>query len=106
MKKINPLVIVSSVIALIEVAMTVLYPQLDHPYEKIPVLFIIVMIPLVVVFTFAYLWIKKPGFLYSPSEMANLPKEHFDVVTCHYCGVQARSSEITNGACVFCNQEP
>jgi len=74
----HPLVIVIAAISIIEVAMTVLYPQLRYSWEKVPTLIVILLIPLSVVGAFIYLWISRPGFLYPPSEYGSdeytLPK--------------------------------
>jgi len=67
-QKVYPLAIVVASIGLIEIVITTLYLKLSSLWEKIPVLIIILAIPISIVSVFIYLWIKKPGFLYPPSE--------------------------------------
>ena len=102
-KRIYPLAIVGAVIALLEVAMTVLYPQLETAVERIPVLAIIILIPISVVGTFIYLWVKKPGFLYPPSEFSDAPKEHLEQMFCIYCGAPVQKEKCRNdNVCFHC----
>jgi len=65
------MLIVLAAISLIEVAMTFLYPKLNGAWERIPILAVIVAIPISIVVGFIYLWIKKPGHLYPPSEFGS-----------------------------------
>ncbi len=82
--RIYPLAIVAAVVALIEVAMTVLYPSLHSNLERFLLLIVIIALPLSIVAAFIFLWIKRPGFLYPPSEFTGNP-EHMRLLTCAYC---------------------
>lgn len=64
----TPLVIVLTSLSIIEVAMTVMYPRMTTTWEKVPLLAVILLLPIAIVGTFIFLWIKKPGHLFPPSE--------------------------------------
>ena len=65
-KIVTPLTIVISALTIIEIAITVLSPRLDAVWEKVPVLIVIILLPLIVIGTFAFLWIKEAGTFISP----------------------------------------
>jgi len=67
-KTVYPLMIVLASISLIETAMTVLYPRVQSVWERVPLLVVIVGIPATITAAFVYLWIKRPGHLYPPTE--------------------------------------
>lgn len=67
-KKVYPLVVVLAALSIIEVAMTTLYPKLASLWERIPILALIITVPVAVVSSFIYLWVRRPGHLYPPSE--------------------------------------
>ena len=67
-RPIYPILVVLASISIIEVAMTFLYPKLQADWERIPILALIVLIPFCIISGFIYVWIKKPGHLYPPSE--------------------------------------
>ena len=87
-KPIYPMVIVLASISLIEVAVTFLYPRLTAAWERIPILALIVTIPLAVVGGFIYVWIKKPGHLYPPSEFSGAEISRKLEAYCPTCGIE------------------
>jgi hypothetical protein len=68
--KVYPLYIVLAVIGVLEITISVLYPKLESPYERLPTLAVILLVPIAIVASFIYLWIRKPGHLYPPSEFS------------------------------------
>lgn len=84
----TPLTVVVAALSIIEVAISVLYPQLQSTWEKIPVLIVIVLLPLLVIGAFAYLWIKKPGHLFPPSEFGTgeSARVKLNAYSCPACG--------------------
>jgi len=67
-KPVSPLMIVMASISIIEVAMTIMYPQLKSDWERVPTLITVLVIPIAIITGFIYLWITKPGHLFHPSE--------------------------------------
>jgi len=100
-KQIYPLLVVLLSISIIEVAMTAIYPKLSFLWEKIPVLIVIVLIPIAVIAAFIYLWLKRPGHLYPPSEFGtgNSAKLKLDAFQCRVTGKSIIE-------CEHCRREP
>lgn len=69
--RVYPLLLVLSAICIVEATITMLYGQLSSAWERIPVLVVILFIPIAVVSTFVYLWLRRPGYLYPPSEFGD-----------------------------------
>lgn len=103
MKKISPLVIVSSVFTLLDTVMIAVYPFLEERFEKITFLALIVIITLSIVFSFVFLWIKRPGHLYSPSEFTGLKSRDYGHLYCSFCGQHSDLDK--NGVCRHCDKE-
>jgi hypothetical protein len=70
-KQVYPLLLVLSAISIIELLLTNLYGQLNTNWERQIVLIAILSIPISIVSTFIYLWLRKPGFIYPPSEFGD-----------------------------------
>lgn len=70
-KHIYPMLLVLTCLTTIDVTICSLLRDLTNPAERIPVLVVILLIPVSVVATFLYLWVKKPGHLYPPSELGS-----------------------------------
>ncbi len=67
-KSLNPLYVVVLVLGFIEYKLVDLYPHLSESWEKIGAFCVLLGLPTAVVITFLYIWVKRPGFLYKPSE--------------------------------------
>jgi len=70
-RPIHPMLVVLSALGIIEIAMTALYPRLTERWEKLPILILLLAIPVSVIATFLYLWVRHPGHLYPPSEFGS-----------------------------------
>ena len=70
-RAVYPMLVVLSALSIIEIAMTILYPRLSEAWEKVPILLLLLVIPISVITTFLYLWVRRPGHLYPPSEFGS-----------------------------------
>ena len=100
-KPIHPMLIVLASITIIEIAITILYPNLRTSWERIPVLVILILVPFGVVGTFLYLWVKIPGHLYPPSEFNS---ESPEILSSQFRAFQCKrvlTRNIKNNDCLF-----
>lgn len=67
-KVLNPIYVVVLVLGFVEYKLIDLYPSLTESWEKIGAFCVLLGLPTAVVITFLYIWVKRPGFLYTPSE--------------------------------------